>query len=69
MVTLVVLLAAPAWGQEGRRARPADTEEDPPETGEAAEAAPEPDAASTRVACLEDASEDGYQRKGVQKRD
>lgn len=69
MVTLVVLLAAPAWGQEGRRPRPADTEEDPPETGESAEAAPEPEAAFTRVACLEDASEDGYQRKGVQKRD
>jgi outer membrane beta-barrel protein len=70
VVTLVVLLAAPAagWGQEGKR-RPADTEEDPPETGESAEAAPEPEAASTRVACLEDASEDGYQRKGVQKRD
>jgi len=70
VVTLVVLLAAPVWGQEGKRApRPADTEEDPPETGESAEAAPEPEAASTRVACLEDASEEGYQRKGVQKRD
>lgn len=69
-VVLLLALAAPltAWGQE-RRARPADTEEDPPEAGESADAAPEPEAASTRVACLEDASEDGYQRKGVQKRD
>jgi outer membrane beta-barrel protein len=70
VVTLVVLLAAPAtgWGQEGRRARPADTEEDPPEAGESAQSAPE-EVSTTRVACLEDASEDGYQRKGVQKRD
>jgi outer membrane beta-barrel protein len=72
VVTLALMLAVPAtgWGQEGqRRARPADAEEDPPETGESADAAPEPEPSTTRVACLEDASEDGYQRKGVQKRD
>jgi outer membrane beta-barrel protein len=67
-VTLVLLLAIPAtgWGQE-KRAR-VDTEEDPPEAGESAEQEPEA-VSTTRVACLEDASEDGYQRKGVQKRD
>jgi outer membrane beta-barrel protein len=71
VVTLAVLLAAPAiaWAQEGaRRARPADTDEDPQELGESNIEAPEA-ASTTRVACLEDASEDGYQRKGVQKRD
>ncbi|HXU83071.1 MAG TPA: outer membrane beta-barrel domain-containing protein, partial [Polyangia bacterium] len=55
------------WGQEARR-RPADAEEDPPEAGEQNVEEPEP-VSTTRVACLEDASEDGYQRKGVQKRD
>lgn len=62
----------------------AETEEDPPEAGEVAgtsapgTSAPgsaevagtsASDGASTRVSCLEDASEEGYQRKGVQKRD
>src|SRR5262245_32613923 len=42
-----------------------DSEPDPPETGEAGQIEVAPPA---RVACLEDA-EDGYQRKGVQKRD
>jgi outer membrane beta-barrel protein len=74
VVTVALLLVAPAasWGQEGGRRAPAahaDTEEDPPEAGEAAIAEePEPPS-TTRVSCLEDASEDGYQRKGVQKRD
>jgi outer membrane beta-barrel protein len=70
VVTLVALLAAPAvsWGQEGRRPRPADTDEDPPEAGESNVEQPE-EVSTTRVACLEDTDEDGYQRKGVQKRD
>src|SRR5689334_3836144 len=70
VVTLAVLLAAPAgWAQDaGKRARPVDTDEDPPEAGESNLEAPEENS-TTRVACLEDASEDGYQRKGVQKRD
>jgi outer membrane beta-barrel protein len=71
VVSLGLLLLAPvSWAQEGRRPpRPADTEEDPPEAGESAIAEdPEPPS-TTRVSCLEDASEDGYQRKGVQKRD
>jgi len=69
VVSLALLVAAPTvgWGQEARR-RPTDTEEDPPEAGEQTAEEPEP-VSTTRVACLEDASEDGYQRKGVQKRD
>jgi outer membrane beta-barrel protein len=70
VVTLALSLVAPAvgWGQEGRRVtRSADSEEDPPEAGEAA--IPEPEPSPTRIGCLEDASEEGYQRKGVQKRD
>jgi outer membrane beta-barrel protein len=44
-------------------------EDDPPEAGETAQT-DEPEApSSTRIACLDDTSEDGYQRKGVQKRD
>jgi outer membrane beta-barrel protein len=70
VVTLVALLAAPAvsWAQEGRRPRPADTDEDPPEAGESNVEQPA-EVSTTRVACLEDTDEDGYQRKGVQKRD
>jgi outer membrane beta-barrel protein len=71
VVTLAALMAAPAagWAQEGgKRARPADTDEDPPEAGESNIEQPE-EVSTTKVACLEDASEDGYQRKGVQKRD
>jgi outer membrane beta-barrel protein len=66
---LLAALPSVGWGQEGARraARVADAEEDPPEAGESAIAEPEP--SPTRVSCLEDASEDGYQRKGVQKRD
>jgi outer membrane beta-barrel protein len=69
VVSLALLLAAPTvgWGQEVRRPRAADADEDPPEAGEAN--VEEPEVSPTRVACLEDASEDGYQRKGVQKRD
>jgi outer membrane beta-barrel protein len=89
VVTLVLLLLAPApgWAQDSPRRsapRPAapDTEEDPPEAGEvagtsASEMAPSEVAgtseaegdARARISCLEDASEEGYQRKGVQKRD
>jgi outer membrane beta-barrel protein len=74
LVILASLVAMPAagWAQESaggsKRAPPSlAPEDDPPEAGEEA-TEPEP-VSSTRVACLEDASEDGYQRKGVQKRD
>jgi outer membrane beta-barrel protein len=71
-VLLVALAPTPGWAQESgggsrRAARALDAEDDPPEQGEAATEQEPP--SSTRVACLEDASEDGYQRKGVQKRD
>jgi outer membrane beta-barrel protein len=50
-----------------------DPEADPPEKGEAATDDPSAEDApadpGTRVACIDDTSEDGYQRKGVQKRD
>jgi outer membrane beta-barrel protein len=74
LIVLVVMVVAPVagWAQESaggsRRAPLPGAEDDPPEAGEAAiEKAEVP--SGTRVACLEDASEDGYQRKGVQKRD
>ena len=76
-VALALLLVTPVagWGQEGgaggagrRAAAGADSDEDPPEAGESA-AVEEPEPSPTRISCLEDASEEGYQRKGVQKRD
>jgi outer membrane beta-barrel protein len=61
-LALAVLLA-PAAASAQR------AEDDPPEAGETALNA-EPEApSSTRIACLDDTSEDGFQRKGVQKRD
>jgi len=71
VATLALAIGLPSawWGQEGRKGTArAEADEDPPEAGEDAIVA-EPEASSTRVSCLEDASEDGYQRKGVQKRD
>jgi outer membrane beta-barrel protein len=59
------LLAAPAFGQ-GKVVDPGAAE-DPPEAGEAG-ATPEAPS-STRIACLDDSSDDGSPRKGVQKRD
>jgi outer membrane beta-barrel protein len=70
-VSFALLGALPAaWAQEGRKpaARAAEADEDPPEAGEEAITA-EPEVSTTRVSCLEDASEEGFQRKGVQKRD
>lgn len=77
-LALPLLAPSPVWAQPGGGGRSATTSarapaddpgDDPPELGEAAGPA-EPEAVSTtRVACLEDASDDGYQRKGVQKRD
>jgi outer membrane beta-barrel protein len=62
--------ASTAWAQSGTgsitQSSPTSAESDPPETGEASE---EPPPSSSRVSCLDDASEEGYQRKGVQKRD
>jgi outer membrane beta-barrel protein len=65
---LGIVLPSAGWAQEGRKAHADDADADPPEAGEEAIAA-EPEDTSNRVSCLEDASEDGYQRKGVQKRD
>jgi outer membrane beta-barrel protein len=71
VATIALALALPSAGraQEGRKGSVrADSDEDPPEAGEQAITA-EPEVSTTRVSCLEDASEEGYQRKGVQKRD
>jgi len=66
----VLLLPATAWAQtaEGRAARD-DAGNDTPEAGESAVAAEPETPSSTRIACLDDTSDEGYQRKGVQKRD
>jgi|tagenome__1003787_1003787.scaffolds.fasta_scaffold20829449_3 outer membrane beta-barrel protein len=61
LVGLTVLAPVPA-------AQAATPDDDPPEAGETEAAEPEAPS-STRIACLDDTSEDGYQRKGVQKRD
>src|SRR2546421_4182498 len=64
LAALVLGLAGPALGQS--KADPG-AGEDPPEAGEAA-LPPEPPS-TTRIACLDDTSEDGSPRKGVQQRD
>jgi outer membrane beta-barrel protein len=62
LTTLLLLLAAgPARAADG------PTPEDTPLDQEGQDEPPE--ATTTRVACLDDVSEDGYRRKGVQKRD
>jgi outer membrane beta-barrel protein len=67
LVLALLLLPATAWAQ-GRVAR-TDGDDDPPEAGETAYPA-EPEApSSTRIACLDDTSDEGFARKGVQKRD
>jgi outer membrane beta-barrel protein len=64
LVTVALGLAPSASGQSKVDPGPG---EDPPEAGEAA-VAPEPPS-TTRIACLDDTSDDGSPRKGVQKRD
>jgi outer membrane beta-barrel protein len=58
----LLLLARPVWAQAPAASSPPD--DGPPEEEDEAVGPP-----PTRVSCLEDLSEDGYQRKGVQKRD
>jgi outer membrane beta-barrel protein len=60
---LATCLKATAWAQGEIRG----ADEDPPEKGEAASEPAE--AAPARVSCLDDADDEGRERKGVQKRD
>jgi outer membrane beta-barrel protein len=71
LAVIVLLLPATAWAQtaQGRVPRADETGDDPPEAGEAALAVEPETPSSTRIACLDDTSDEGYQRKGVQKRD
>jgi outer membrane beta-barrel protein len=72
VLAVTVLLSSPAASAQtgqGRAPRADDGADDPPEAGETAVPV-EPEAPSTtRIACLDDTSDEGYQRKGVQKRD